>query len=112
MKKKFLVSGLAVMAAALFILAQTNSALAQDPPKKAITINHLPKKGPVTFDHAKHSQISCAKCHHKVPGTSCFQCHKAEKGDAPKLETAMHKNCKSCHKKEGKGPTKCKDCHK
>ena len=85
------------------------------------------KKGPVPFDHAKHSgelKIACAECHHVYKDGEnvwkqgdevhkCSECHKAKKeGDAPKLMNAFHKNCKDCHKQEKKGLyKKCDDCH-
>jgi len=101
------------------------------------------KKGLVTFTHKKHTKdykIACAECHHVYEGgknvwkegytvKECMECHnkpgkpKAKKGEklsqAEKIKylyTAIHTNCKGCHKKlkkEGKktGPTKCTGCH-
>jgi hypothetical protein len=90
-------------------------------------------KGPVKFTHEKHEKdykIACADCHHvykdgknvwteKDPVQKCIECHdpKKKKGKALKLNSAYHKNCKTCHKnlnKEGKptGPyKKCLGCH-
>ena len=91
------------------------------------------KKGPVKFDHKKHSadyKIACTECHHVIKDgknvfkegdkvQKCSACHNPEKkeGKVMKLQNAFHKNCKDCHKdleKAGKptGPfKKCNDCH-
>jgi hypothetical protein len=82
--------------------------------------------------------IGCGDCHHDKDGKpltdlkvgdevqSCFECHsktekpKKEKGmsddEWTKLQLeyyygAIHMNCVDCHKKEGKGPVKCTECH-
>jgi hypothetical protein len=85
------------------------------------------KKAAVEFKHETHTSVKCLDCHHKsdqakldageVP-PKCYggSCHGgAEKVvDGKKMvdtEDAYHKNCKDCHKKEKKGPTKCKECH-
>ena len=90
------------------------------------------KKGPVNFNHAKHSKeygAVCTDCHHNyVDGKNiwveggevkkCGDCHDPEKseGNKKKLMTAFHDNCKGCHKeknKEGKKAPdkKCEECH-
>jgi cytochrome c553 len=89
------------------------------------------KKGSVTFSHLKHSKdykAACTDCHHvydaNVKNTwkegnevkTCVSCHDPEKdqGNAKKLQTAYHNNCKECHKKSGKDTapsSKCNDCH-
>jgi hypothetical protein len=82
--------------------------------------------------------IGCGECHHDKEGKplanlkdsdkvqSCFECH--TKPDKPKKESGMtdadwkklnlsyyygaiHENCISCHKTQGKGPVKCAECH-
>ena len=108
---------------------------AADMPDK-ITVNtegyKKDKKGSVEFSHMKHSSdygVACSECHHEYtdgkntwkqddPVKKCAECHDANEnqGEAKKLMTAFHKNCKDCHKeavKEGKkAPTsKCNDCH-
>ncbi|MDI1471255.1 MAG: cytochrome c3 family protein [Thermodesulfovibrio sp.] len=84
------------------------------------------KLPPTEFTHKKHAEdykIDCKVCHHKDPNPAekvakCISCHDiAEaKNGAPKAETAYHKNCIDCHKKENEGgkaaPTKCNECHK
>ena len=90
---------------------------AATPPDK-IMIGEIQKmKGPVPFDHKQHVAIAkdCKSCHHSdQPGQEqkCFACHK-DKADGKKLslKDAFHKQCMDCHKKEGKGPIKCNDCH-
>jgi hypothetical protein len=88
------------------------------------------KKTPTEFTHAKHEKdykIACIECHHtddaakmaageKPKSCVAADCH----GPVEKVvngkkmvdaEKAYHNNCKDCHKKGKKGPTKCKDCH-
>lgn len=61
---------------------------------------------PVTFPHQAHEaalQGKCADCHSSAAG-----------GGAVKMASMadFHKQCLTCHKEGGKGPTACKDCHK
>jgi hypothetical protein len=66
------------------------------------------KPGAVKFEHSKHTS----------QGIKCTQCHKDEKGGAIEgfnktvNKDKAHATCHECHKKEGKGPQKCADCHK
>ena len=96
------------------------------------------RKGIVQFTHTKHIKdynIDCGECHHDDAGKplalkdgdsvqGCGECHsnfgKLSKADkklskAEKIkgfhEQALHANCKGCHKKQKKGPSKCNDCH-
>ncbi|MBW1999274.1 MAG: cytochrome c3 family protein [Deltaproteobacteria bacterium] len=103
------------------------------------------KKGPVIFSHKKHQEeylnaegkkpITCTECHHEYKKEGgklvnvwkegqhvqkCNECHDPNKseGKKKKIQLAMHKNCKSCHKelvkakKTKKAPyKKCTDCH-
>ena len=78
------------------------------------------RKGPVKFDHKKHTEefinaqnkkIPCTECHHDYkdgkknvwkegdPVQKCVACHDPEKkqGNADKLQLAYHQNCKECH---------------
>ncbi len=86
------------------------------------------KKGWVRFPHKAHSvdyKIACTECHHIYkdgknifkPGMKvkkCEECHtspRKNKGKMLSLYNAFHKNCRGCHKKAKKGPTKCNQCH-
>ncbi len=88
------------------------------------------KKTPVEFNHEEHGKtVKCLECHHKSADEAKLKsgeekpkvctaqdCHgPAEKvvdgKKMPDSEDAYHTNCKGCHKKEKKGPTKCKQCH-
>lgn len=67
------------------------------------------KPGNVTFNHSKHiSQpgVKCTNCHATMAGGDIEGFGKTVNKDT------AHKLCWSCHKKEGKGPQKCGDCHK
>lgn len=87
-----------------------------------ITINKAQaKKPPVVFAHEKHADdIDCVTCHHTVTkdkkAQSCFECH-GKNPEIPKPSSAnqkdnpFHIRCKGCHKEQGKGPTKCVECH-
>lgn len=94
---------------------------------------YSPRRGTVTFTHAKHGQAyECVSCHHASkdakPLTSehqkCGDCHTTP-ATAPvttSLRNAFHITadekglCFDCHKKEAaagkKAPTTCDDCHK
>jgi hypothetical protein len=84
-------------------VAFASSALAAAPQKPIV----LPSRtGPVTFQHKTHASLPCT------------QCHKDEKGGKiPEFgrgasKAKAHAACHDCHKKEGKGPQKCGDCHR
>ncbi len=88
-------------------------AIAQDNGPAVIKMDKA-KTGVVTFDHAQHQELvpDCNACHHTEGFEKCSSCHGAkDDGETLKYKTAIHNNCKNCHKKEGKGPTKCKACH-
>jgi hypothetical protein len=105
-------------------LAIGYTAVAAKAPPKQVTIKGCQKKKPpVTFSHEKHkaAKVACKSCHHKEPDKACSAagCHagKAE-GKRPGCDevsmtkNAYHVTCIKCHKKEGKGPAKCDECHK
>ncbi len=85
-------------------------------------------KKPSIFPHAKHqASIDCAECHHTMTADGkqgpydagnigkCESCHDGKKIKNKKVKNYMkaaHANCKTCHKKQKKGPTKCNGCHK
>ncbi|MFA6149104.1 MAG: cytochrome c3 family protein [bacterium] len=88
------------------------------PPGKIVIKEIQKTKPPVAFDHKAHGEKAkeCATCHHKDAAgkeQKCGKCHGA-KADGKKvdLKESFHKQCKDCHKKEKKGPTKCEGCHK
>ncbi|MFH1532130.1 MAG: cytochrome c3 family protein [Pseudomonadota bacterium] len=113
MRKGMLTVTMALVLAGAFFLAQTQVTAGTAAAPGPVKISHSTKKGPVTFDHAKHASLACAKCHHKGKEETCFNCHTAEgKDGAPNNKDAMHNRCKACHSAEKKGPTKCGDCHK
>ncbi len=75
------------------------------------------------FSHKGHAKIDCKVCHHK--GEANQKCASAGCHDStdPKDKKSEHsfyrtfhdmqseRSCLGCHKKEGKGPTKCTECH-
>lgn len=68
----------------------------------ADTVVMKAKNGDVTFNHKAHStSMDCKTCHGE--GTP---------GKVELDKDAAHALCKDCHTKQGKGPTKCGDCHK
>lgn len=104
MKKKFLV----ILTIAIFVLPVV---LLAGGPASDIKVTKIgDKKGPAVYSHSKHEAAGikdCKTCHHKGnQSDSCSKCHKGKDG-----QKALHKNCKDCHKKMKKGPTKCNDCH-
>lgn len=79
------------------------------PPEKVTIKTIQAKKPPVVYPHAQHLQ------NQKFKDLGCKYCHKKEEGGGEvNMTTAVefHKKCKTCHKEEGKGPTKCTECHK
>lgn len=105
-----------LVTATMFLAASV--ALAGAPDKVDLSKYKGTKSG-VQFDHKKHvdGKIPCAECHHKAKDgkkeVACGECHKKDAdGATPGVKDAFHKNCKDCHTKGGKGPTKCAECHK
>ena len=91
--------------AALFVavaLAVATSASAAAPTGP---ISLPAKPGAVTFNHAKHAQLKCTTCHKNETGGAIEGFNKTVNKDT------AHGKCHECHKKEGKGPQKCADCH-
>jgi hypothetical protein len=84
-------------------LAFASTALAAAP---AAPIKLPAKPGTVTFDHAKHAPVKCTQCHKDDKGGPIEGFNKTVNKDK------AHAACHECHKKEGKGPQKCADCHK
>jgi hypothetical protein len=91
-------------AAIVAAFALATSAAAATPPAAPITLPAKP--GNVTFTHAKHSTLKCTTCHKSDEGG------KIEGFGATVNKDKAHATCHECHKKEGKGPQKCGDCHK
>jgi len=113
MTRKLAVIMIAIAVAMAFAASM---AVAGDPPAKVMIDKGKDKKSGVNFDHAMHAgTFDCFKCHHaskaKEDIKSCFTCHGADAA-APSVKDAFHKTCQVCHKAEGKGPTKCAECHK
>jgi hypothetical protein len=95
------------------------TAFAAAPPEKIVIKEFQKEKGPVNFNHKAHGEKVkvCKDCHHKNEAgkeqkCSTESCH-GTKTDGKKLmaKEAYHKQCKGCHQKEKKGPTKCDECH-
>ena len=98
---------------------------AKAPPKVQLIKECQKTKPSVTYPHALHLKkvkASCQLCHHKgKPEQLCGSagCH-ANQAEAKRpgcAEMSLSKNpfhitCIKCHKKEGKGPTACAQCHK
>ncbi len=106
----------------LFVFMCVGMALAVEAPKDSLTLKAEKMKKPaVIFLHTNHSK-ECVSCHHmmkegEVEVKKCTECHLDKKDKTPSAKTAMHKNCKDCHKEmkkkgEKTGPTKCSACHK
>jgi len=103
---------LIVLLAIVAFVGTALTAIASDKGPASITMDKA-KTGVVTFDHAKHQAAAdCVACHHTGTYETCGSCHgDADDGAKLKYKTAIHNNCKDCHKEMKKGPTKCKECH-
>jgi RecJ-like exonuclease len=107
---------------ACVLVAFVASAGAQQAPQADVQLKlDGAKMAPVSFPHAKHAKVDCAKCHHKGDAKEpkkCASCHdvKDVKDGAAVAKDAFHKLCQDCHKAEAakgaKAPTKCNECHK
>jgi hypothetical protein len=93
---------LAAVAVAFALVFATNASAAA--PDKAIVLPAKP--GAVTFNHKSHAALKCTQCHASEAGGAIEGFGKTMNKDK------AHAACHECHKKEGKGPQKCADCHK
>lgn len=117
-----------ILGVAAFALLAGFALAAVEAPDEVVIDAAAAKKGPVTFPHMKHTEQveSCDTCHHTNEGLmadsavevqACSECHLDPEGDVPGMrEMSLKKNpfhslCIDCHKEQGKGPTKCDDCH-
>lgn len=108
----------------LGIMGMVTGLAAKKPPKQVTIDKFKKKKSAVTFDHEAHSKkhkVKCVTCHHTKKQESCStdKCHGAKMdgkkpggGEASLKKNPFHINCIGCHKKQKKGPSKCKECHK
>jgi hypothetical protein len=108
----------------LGILGMGAGIAAKSQPKVVVIDKCKKKKSGVKFNHAKHTKelkVKCKQCHHKGKNKACASagCHvgKAAGKKPGCAEMSMKKNpfhitCVGCHKKNKKGPKKCKECHK
>jgi glycyl-tRNA synthetase (class II) len=124
-KKVFLILKICVFfvfSMSIFVLAQEDMKEIKSP---AFKIHQRP---PAIFQHDKHNEkaelYDCSVCHHYYEngklvegamsvGQPCSDCHKLKKSKDNKipLMEAYHKQCIGCHKKRGKGPLACGECH-
>ncbi len=134
MKKRILTVISVIFIVFMFITVAVLTAT--DAPDEAVIENEgykNDKKGGVKLSHKKHNTdygVACTECHHEykdgkniwqegAPVKKCVGCHDPEKkqGNADKLQTAFHTNCKDCHKEKEKAGKKnapykkCSDCH-
>ena len=86
-----------------FALAFATNARAEAP---AAPVTLPAKPGNVTFNHKTHAALKCTQCHKDEKGGAIEGFNKTVNKDK------AHATCHECHKKEGKGPQKCADCHK
>lgn len=80
-------------------------------------------KSPVAFSHKGHAAVECKVCHHKgdtFKKCSSAGCHDStdpkDKSSDKSFYRTFHnrqseRSCVGCHKKQGKGPIKCTECH-
>jgi hypothetical protein len=92
--------------AALFVAAAVAFASTAFAAAPTAPITLPAKPGNVTFDHSKHAAQKCTACHKDEKGGDIEGLGKDVNKDK------AHATCHECHKKEGKGPQKCADCHK
>jgi len=129
-KHTFTIAASLVTLCLLVIAYMAPAAFAQDDmtmvPVDAFTKLERPR---VPFVHDEHNEKAgiddCVVCHHSKnddgtrdmenssEGESCSSCHDVKRTDGgTPLMRAYHRQCIDCHKKEGKGPVACGQCHK
>lgn len=124
MSKKFIdfIMCICFVMCVFFAAVSFSLALAIEAPSEKIQFKVIDAKRPVaTINHLTHNKIECIYCHHTmkegdVQIKKCNECHKKDKTEVLKFKSALHKNCKNCHKdlkkkKEKTGPTRCSKCH-
>jgi DnaJ-class molecular chaperone len=124
-KKKLVVFAVMLAMGCVGVFASRTFAENKGPETVTLDYNKAKKKVE-NFNHKKHQEEivkgDCKVCHHKKEegkdARTCASCHadksqeiKDSKGKVMKIQDAYHERCKGCHKKEKKGPTKCKECH-
>ncbi|MBI4696345.1 MAG: cytochrome c3 family protein [Gammaproteobacteria bacterium] len=75
----------------------------------------------IALDHHDHAAYECVLCHHnfvdETGKSTCYFCHKADRGLALTIEQDFHTLCRDCHVRvaaDGRpsGPTRrCASCH-
>ncbi len=121
MKKLFyLCIFLLITTSTLAIESPIKLTVLQSPTKNILFEVKEAKKPIVKYSHIIHNKIKCIKCHHKIKTgdtniKSCNECHNTT--SEINLKSALHKNCKTCHKEMKKdnkktGPITCRGCHK
>ena len=137
MRNRFLALFIPVVAGLLFLAVGILSANDVPEPDEVLIQNlgyKKDRKGPVLLTHKKHIvdyKIACTECHHDYqdgknvwkdedPVKKCSACHDPLKkqGKVMKLNSAYHRNCKTCHKEICKADKtkhapykKCTKCH-
>jgi len=102
--------------------AQKQEELARRFVPAKMKLGHLASQfGPAPFDHSQHVGVTehCDECHHHSKdfevAPPCRSCHNTAETEAGSkrlgLKDAYHKQCMDCHKKQGKGPMGCTECH-
>jgi hypothetical protein len=90
--------------AAVLAVAFAAAALAAAPDRPIV----LPSRtGAVTFQHRTHAALPCTQCHADGKGGRIEGLRKVSSS-----KQKAHAACHECHKKVGKGPRKCADCHR
>ena len=88
------------LAAIFAALCLASAAQAVDAPKAPKVMEA--KQGNVTFKHDTHTAQKCDVCHGAGTPKALGKLGKEK----------AHALCQACHKEQGKGPTKCGECHK
>ncbi len=132
LRQRVLFVSLILLVASIWVIQAGNLARAEDKGPSVITFEV--RKGTVTFPHRMHQEklhLSCGECHHGktadgkqkpyyegMPIQKCSACHNKTMPvrSLSKPYKALHKNCKTCHRKVRKeypdAPVKCSACHK
>nr|HID59662.1 cytochrome C [Desulfobacterales bacterium] len=105
----------------MFLFGVAGYARKERVPERPVRIMFKTKAGKVQFDHKAHLDergygFDCADCHHNLEQgetspPACGECHGDEGNDIPKLEDALHMQCRGCHEENDSGPVDCSSCH-
>lgn len=99
---------LAIMCCASPSPAENEYSVRIDPVTKERYFVFIASKGNIRFNHERHKT--------RMKAESCLPCHKTPTPTKEHTLTrfeqhSAHSFCRGCHRKNGRGPVECHECH-